>query len=254
MPAAKEPPARPSSPAAGGGRAATLDARREPRSRDHFDARPVPAAVTRVRPMPRISGSRARLDAAVGHLEALAEQQNIKVKTEPGSGVGWYDNAERIIRMDPEVAADPALRAWVLAHELAHALDPRFVVFGGAEYETSPARRADYELVAEAAARRAVMSFGLVVDGDDEYLRKVNPSWQRRIKGPLWDRYQASALPLLRPAAAGTPTAAQRQRTFEKAQRRAGADNRARQRGIGRSEAADRKTGSWLWRLLLRRR
>ena len=211
------------------------DPRLEARSLDHFGARAAPPQVEALRPLPRISGSRSRLNAAVSHLEQLAADNKIKiVKGDPAAGwedeVARYDQGARTVTIDPAVNKDPALRAWALAHELAHALDPQFEAFGDTDYDTRSGRRADYELVAEAAAKRAIVSFGLVVDEADGYLDRVNPRWERRLDGPLWDRWQSASLPLLRPAPKGSKLDRTRNRTQRRAGRRAGRVVRRRQR------------------------
>ena len=43
----------------------------------------------------------------------------------------------------------------------------------------------DYEAVAEESVRRALLSFGLILDDDEKYLDMICPGWRRRIKWSL---------------------------------------------------------------------
>ena len=230
------------------------DARLEPRSIDYFAPQPPPAAAVRLRPMPRISGSRARLRAAEKHLLGLAASHNIKITQTEGIGTGKYDQATRTVHLDPEVAADPAARTWMLAHELAHALDPRLEAFGELEHATGR-RTDDCELVAEGAAKRAVMSYGLIVDDADACLEKTDPRWERRLEGPLFDRWQCASLPLLRPAPQGSQLERRRLRTLRRSKRHCGSDVRQRQkrRGEVRDGGFGSTVGRLVWRMLFRR-
>ena len=125
-------------------------------TKDHFTPQPAPARLAAQRSWPNIQGSRAVLDEAIEHLEAVAARFGIRLV--------WQDPDERgqagsqkigsnSITFARELEDHPALYAWVLAHELGHAFDPRLQVMGRSEYGTR-VHTDDYELVAEAVALR----------------------------------------------------------------------------------------------------
>lgn len=114
-----------------------IDPRKE-RTADHFDPKPIPSRIALQRPWPRISGSEYRLRYAIGHLRRVAEAGLISLRVlDEGLGeAGRHDSTSTVedpngcIYLARELLDDPALYAWVLAHELGHALDPRFALLG----------------------------------------------------------------------------------------------------------------------------
>lgn len=98
---------------------------------------------------------------------------------------------------------EPSPRAFVLAHALGHALDPRYQ-FDPQDYDG--VRKSGYEVVAEASAVNALRSFGLVLDDADRYLDERFPrrwfpgGWRKSLEWGLCDRYMCALLPLLKPA------------------------------------------------------
>ena len=112
-----------------------------------------------------------------------------------------------------------------MAHELGHALDPRFDVLGDREYKEAK-YHGDYEAIADIIAKRSLESFGLMVDDYEGYLDRVLPSWRRRIRSKLRDRIFAAGTPLCKPRHPDS-TAAQRVTSARKrALRRARAETR----------------------------
>ena len=74
-----------------------------------------------------------------------------------------------------------------MAHELAHAVDPRFEAFGAIEYGQPKYshRTRDYELIAESAAIDALLSFRVIPYHDSEYLSNIaGKRWRKRLTGP----------------------------------------------------------------------
>ena len=115
-----------------------------------------------------------------------------------------------------EVIDDPALYAWVLAHELGHALDPRFALLGAEDYH-DPRPHSDYEIVADTTARHLLESFGPITDDYEGDLDVKRPGWRGRINAKLRDRIYDASLPLCKPRPLGSKQAKRR----EAARRRA---------------------------------
>ena len=199
---------------------------RATRADDHFDPKPIPPRIAAQRPWPQISGSRRRMLYAVSHLRSVAAAAGISIKVLPkGQGdAGGYDPPTKTIRIAAEVMDDPALYAYVVAHEMGHALDPRYAMLAVHEYK-NPRYEPDYEIVAEESARRALESFGLILDNDDGFLQMMHRSWQRRVNGRLRDRVRSTSI-LQKPWNPGSHLAAQEARWRKRAQRRARADAR----------------------------
>ena len=194
---------------------------RATRADDHFDPKPIPPRIAAQRPWPQISGSRRRMLYAVSHLRSVAAAAGISIKVLPkGQGdAGRFDPRTKTIQIAAEVMDDPALYAYVVAHEMGHALDPRFAALGAQEYK-NPRYETNYEIVAEESARRALESFGLILDDDDGFLVMLHRRWRRRVEGPLNDRVRSTSI-LQRPWSPGTHLAAQEARRRRRAQRRA---------------------------------
>ena len=207
---------------------------REERTADHFDPKPIPQRIALQRPWPRISGSDDRLRYCIGHLRRVAHAAIISiVALDEGLGeAGKYDSTSTVehpngcIYLAAEVIEDPALYAWVLAHELGHALDPRFALLGAEDYH-HPRYHGDYEIVADTIARHSLESFGLIIDDYEGYLDMKRPGWRRRINGKLRDRIYSAGSPLCKPSPPGS----------QQAKRRAG----ARRRALRRARAAARE-------------
>ena len=90
------------------------------------------------------------------------------MRLRPGVGeAGLYDQPEQTIYLADDLFDHAPLYGWVLAHEMGHAADPRFVVLGGHEYgqDGMSHKTRDYELIAEASAKAAFESFGLRLSG-----------------------------------------------------------------------------------------
>ena len=196
------------------------------RADDHFDPRPIPSRIAAQRPWPKIYGSRRRMFYAVSHLRGVAAAPGISIKILPeGQGeAGRYDLRSQTIQIASEVKDDTALYAYVVAHELGHALDPRFALLADQEYETAR-YHGDYEIVAEESARRALESFGLILDDDAGYLDMLHRRWQRRVNGPLRYRVRSTSV-LQKPWNPGSHLAEEENRRRRRAQRRAMAEAR----------------------------
>ena len=167
---------------------------------DHFNPSPIPRRLANQRAWPRIMGSKADLDLAVEHLETFADKSGIDViKGPPGRGqAGIYNQKARTIVLAAETYENPELYAWVLAHELGHATDPRFKEIGDEDYKE---HTGDYELVAEATALRTLTTFGLIVGGAEQHLGTVGgKDWRKRLaKTKNKDRYLAAVSQLRKP-------------------------------------------------------
>ena len=162
----------------------------------------------------------------MSHLRSVAAAAGISIKVLPkGQGeAGRYDARAKTIQIAAEVMDDPALYAYVVAHEMGHALDPRFAMLAGQEY-SNPRYEADYEIVAEESARLALESFGMILDDDEGFLEMMHRRWQRRANGRLRDRVRSTSV-LQKPWKPGSHLAAQAARSRKRAQRRAKADAR----------------------------
>ena len=148
-----------------------------------------PERLVRQRPWPTIQGYLYELDEAIAWFEHLAEISGIKLlRLAPGTGqAGLYSLQERAIYLADELFGLPPLYGWVLAHELGHAVDPRFEAFGAVEYGQPKHRHMtrDYELIAESAAHDAFLSFGLALFRDNEYLASIaGKKWRKKLTGP----------------------------------------------------------------------
>ena len=149
----------------------------------------VPERLVRQRPWPTIQGHLGELDDAIAWFEHIAAISGIMlVRLAPGTGqAGLYSQQERAIYLADELFELPPLYGWVLAHELGHAVDPRFEAFGAVEYgqPKHSHRTRDYELVAEGAAIDAFFSFGLHPFRDNEYLASIaGKKWRKKLTGP----------------------------------------------------------------------
>lgn len=202
-----------------------VDPRKE-RTEDHFDPKPIPERISLQRPWPQISGSTSRLKYAIGHLRRVAAAAGISLKLLPeGRGqAGEYDPNRSSIYLASELHQVPALYAWVVAHELGHALDPRYAMLSGVEYE-QPVHHGEYEAVADTVARHTLESFGLIIDDHEGYLDRICPGWRRKINGKLRDRIYAASYPLCKPyppdTTQGKRRAAARRRAVRRARARA---------------------------------
>ena len=213
-----------------------IDPRKE-RTADHFDPKPISQRLALQRPWPRISGSEGRLRYCIGHLTRVAQAAIISVVVlDEGLGeAGRYDSTSSAehpngcIYLAAEVMDDPALYAWVLAHELGHALDPRFALLGAEDYH-DPRHHGDYEIVADTIARHSLESFGLIIDDYEGYLDIKRPGWRRRINGKLRDRIYTASSPLCKPRLPGSKQAKRRAWMRRRALRRARAEARQEQR------------------------
>ena len=164
--------------------------------RDHFTPQPVPQRLEDQRDWPRIQGSKADLDEATAHLHTFAARSGIDISTGPaGKGqAGTYNRKSRTITLAKELDDHPALYAWVLAHELGHALDSRLAALGDEEYGTQE-HTGDFELVAEATALRTLSSFGMTIDSTGDHLSTIcGKNWKNRLqKTKNRYRYHAAA-------------------------------------------------------------
>ena len=192
-------------------------------TKDHFTPQPAPARLAAQRSWPNIQGSRAVLDEAIEHLEAVAARFGIRLV--------WQDPDERgqagsqiigsnSITFARELQDHPALYAWVLAHELGHAFDPRLQVMGGSEYGTK-VHTDDYELVAEAVALKTLRSWGFTIDSAAYHLSAVGgKNWQRRLgKSYIRNRFVIAVDVLRKPLPPGSPEARKARQEVRKAKR-----------------------------------
>ena len=132
------------------------------------------------------------------------------MRLRPGVGqAGLYSQPEQKIYLADDLFEHAPLYDWVLAHELAHAADPRFAVLGAYEYgqEGMSHHTNDYELIADASAKAALESFGLRLSGCERHLELLaGKKWANRLRKPEFDRRLLVASGLLKkPLPQGTP-------------------------------------------------
>ena len=181
-----------------------------------------PERLVRQRPWPTIQGRLPDLQEAIVWFEHIAAISDIVLlRLAPGAGqAGLYSLRERAIYLADELFELPPMYGWVLAHELAHAVDPRFEAFGAIEYGKPKYshRTSDYELIAEGAAMNAFFSFSLHPYRDSEYLTSVaGKRWRKKLKGPdRGDRILVTSGILRKPLPQYTPD---QQREHRKAER-----------------------------------
>ena len=179
---------------------------------DRFGPVTAPPQATEIRPFPIISGSRSWLDICIQHLHAVAEYldfviQIFRVAPAGADPLGSCDMNRQRIQINEIFLSEPAFYAFGLAHELGHALDPRYQ-FDPQDFD-SVFRKSGYEAVAEATAVECLRSFGLVLDDADRYLderfprRWVPGGWRKSLRMGLYDRYMCALLPLMRPLPEG---------------------------------------------------
>ena len=131
------------------------------------------------------------------------------MRLRPGVGeAGLYSQPEQTIYLADDLFDHAPLYGWVLAHEMGHAADPRFVVLGGYEYgqEGMSHKTRDYELIAEASAKAAFESFGLRLTGWEHHFEFLGGrEWAKRLRKPEFDnRFIAASGPLKKPLPQGT--------------------------------------------------
>ncbi len=148
-----------------------------------------PDRLVQQRPWPTLQGRLPDLEEAIAWFEHIAEISEIMLlRLAPGTGqAGLYSLQERAIYLADELFELPPMYAWVLAHELAHAVDPRFEAFGAIEYGQPKYshRTRDYELIAESAAMDALLSFKVIPFQDSEYLAGIaGKKWRKKLTGP----------------------------------------------------------------------
>lgn len=176
---------------------------------DWFGPVTAPQQARRFRPFPAVSGFWSQLDECIQHLHRVAEYSDFVIITfetaPPGADqLGSCEMARQRVYINEIFLSEPAFYAFVLAHELGHALDPRYQ-FDPQDYD-SVFRKSGYEVVAEASAVNALRSFGLVLDDADRYLDERFPrrwfpgGWRKSLKWGLHDRYMCALLPLLKAA------------------------------------------------------
>ena len=152
-----------------------------------FESDPVPRRFTYQRQWPRILGRWAYLDDLIWSLEALADRAGIRRYWRRDLGVGQavqYMQGDDSIAFARETRDHRPLYGWLLAHELGHALDPRFDAFGAVEYGAPGEGVATrtYDLIAEASALCCFWSFGLHVEAYEPHLVSVGGTrWNRRL-------------------------------------------------------------------------
>ena len=206
---------------------------------------PVPAHLTQIRPFPQISGKQSQLNQAIDHLEAVARAEGIQVhafRQDPskrGNDLGSYDPNTRSVYLRQDICENDALYAFSLAHELGHALDPKYEKM--AEDYSKGFHRGAFEVVAEATAIRSIESFGLKLDGAEAYLNDTkmygfaSGAWKRSLQFNLYDRYQCSSLLLLKPTR-NQQRLRKREEVYLKSAKRAGKNIMAKQRDRARRE------------------
>lgn len=126
---------------------------RGPHHSDWFESPRPTARLLAVRPFPRVSGKLGQLWHCLEHLGEIADRRSVEVEyvDTPYGEIAWCDlNANRIM-IHRDFDANPALKAFAVAHELGHALDPNFVKLP--EDYLKRFRRGSFEVVAEASAQ-----------------------------------------------------------------------------------------------------
>ena len=171
----------------------------------------MPLRLARQRSWPSISGSSGDLEEAIAWHRRLAKEMGIRLmRLRPGVGeAGLYSQPEQTIYLADELFDHAPLYGWVLAHEMGHAADPRFVVLGGYEYgqEGMSHKTRDYELIAEASAKAAFdLSVCGCLAGSITSRFSVARGGRTVCANPEFDnRFIAVSGPMKRPLPQGTP-------------------------------------------------
>ena len=179
----------------------------------------VPARLARQRLWPTITGGLSQLEDAIDRFEHIAEIIDVRLLwLAPGTGqAGSYSLGDRCIYLADELFENLPLYGWVLAHELGHALDPRFEMFGGIEYGHDELKTRDYELIAETVATRSFLSFGLTPHVCRHRENIAGKNWERRLNTrEIGSRVRVAKDILKRPLPQETP---KQRRAFRKDQR-----------------------------------
>ena len=166
-----------------------------------LQSQPSPA-LTAVRPFPQFQSTSEQANACLAHLDDVARRAQIPiyVDSQADQELGFYDHYENFICISPAMNEDLLLCIFTIAHELGHALDPVHTAFPH-RYAKSKENRAA-EMVAEAAALRALESFGIMIENGDCYLQGCSDpwdSWERLIQTRLRARYEAASIYLIDP-------------------------------------------------------
>lgn len=170
---------------------------------DWFGPVTAPPQASRERPFPAISGHLSSLDECLQHLHRVADYSDFIVvpfKTAPAGAdpLASCDMRRQRVYINEIFWDEPAFYAFVMAHEMGHALDPRYQ-FDPQDY--NGVRKSGYEVVAEASAVNALRSFGLVLDDADRFLdeqfsrRWVPGGWRKSLEWGLYDRYMCGPSP-----------------------------------------------------------
>ena len=159
------------------------------------------------RPFPLFRSTQQQAESCLAHLFAIADSARIQVhlmdKDSPDvCEIGLYTFASKTIHLAPSLPSDALLYAFVLGHELGHALDPVICTFPH-RYEMTQ-EMYEAEVVAESASLKCLESFGIeIYDGDSylqycELLNKGYP-WKEALKYRLASRFEAASVHLINP-------------------------------------------------------
>ena len=157
---------------------------------------------TAFRPFPQLQSGWEQANACWEHLDDVARRAQIPiyVDRQAEQDLAFYDHYENYICIAPSVCEDQLLCIFALAHELGHAFDPVHTAFPH-RYRKAKENRAA-EMVAEAAALRALESFDIMIENRDCYLQTCSDpweSWQRVLETRLRARYEAASIYMVNP-------------------------------------------------------
>ena len=166
-----------------------------------------PAEFLERRPFPLFRSTQQQAENCLAHLFAIADRAGIQVYVMDEDSpdvyeIGLYSFDLETIHLAPALLHDTLLRAFVLGHELAHALDPVICAFPH-RYEITQEMYAA-EVVAESASLKCLGSFGIEIHDGDCYLQycelqhKGYP-WRNALEYRLASRFEAASIHLTNP-------------------------------------------------------
>lgn len=126
---------------------------------DRFGPVTAPPQASRIRPFPVISGHLSSLDECLQHLQRVVEYSDFVVmtfKTAPAGAdpLASCEMERQRVYINEIFLDEPAFYAFLLAHEMGHALDPRYQ-FDPQDYH-SVRKSGDDAMAAESVGAEAV--------------------------------------------------------------------------------------------------
>ena len=159
------------------------------------------------RPFPLFRSTQQQAESCLTHLFASADRAGIQVyvmnEDSPDvDEIGLYSFDLGAIYLAPRLLHDTLLCAFILGHELGHALDPVICAFPH-RYEMTQEMYAA-EIVAESASLECLGSFGIEIHNGDCYLQycelqhKGYP-WRNALQYRLTSRFESVSTHLINP-------------------------------------------------------